>query len=253
MKGRLFVVNEETYESTIRTNIASVFVPDAFGTQWVKTIADLMADMLQIEIGDYIFLWETGSATRKNRIHGVFRAISAPFFEQTNPDEKDLFKVRIERAYTFEEALDEYDLLNCPFIKEPLWTIIGKKVAGKSRGTSPLSMDEVKFLINLLVGKNPNYRFIPFDSARIIEVANPLRINIVSRGDNPDINNSRDLFERTMTPADIHFFNEDGSPKYEKVLETIFNQEMADRNADFFSQIGIDVNKVIWYCNYLPY
>ena len=128
----MFVVNEETYNSTIRTNIASVFVPDSFGAQWVKTIADLMADMLQIEIGDYIFLWETGSATRKNRIHGVFRAISAPYFEQTNPREKNLFKIKIERAYTFEEALDEYDLLNCPFIKEPLWTIIGKKVAGKS-------------------------------------------------------------------------------------------------------------------------
>ena len=39
-------MNEKTLEETINSNIASIFVPDLEGNQWVKTIADLMADVL---------------------------------------------------------------------------------------------------------------------------------------------------------------------------------------------------------------
>ena len=40
---------------------------------------------------------------------------------------------------------------------------------------------------------------------------------------------------------------------YEKVLEAIFNQEMVNKNSNFYNQIGIDVNKVTWFANYLVY
>ena len=56
MKGRMFVVNSDTIQTTLNTQIASIITPDLQGDQWVKTLADIMADMLQIEIGDYIFL-----------------------------------------------------------------------------------------------------------------------------------------------------------------------------------------------------
>ena len=80
MKGRMFVVNSETIQTTLNTQIASIITPNLQGEQWVKTLADIMADMLQIEIGDYIFLWETSGNGQKSRIYGVYRAISKPYY-----------------------------------------------------------------------------------------------------------------------------------------------------------------------------
>jgi len=151
-KARLFTVNEETIKNTLKSNIVSILTPEPTGTLWLKTFSDIMADMLQIEIADYVFLWETRSTNQKSRIHGVYRAISKPFYHMDSPSDKYPFKIHIEQAYIFDSPLDEYDILNCPYIKTPLWTITGKKVAGKSRGTTPLSQDETsKLIICLLV------------------------------------------------------------------------------------------------------
>lgn len=248
IKGRLFVVNEKTRLSTIENNEVSIATPQPTGQQWLKTIADIMADMLQIEIGDYIFLWETKTQNQKSQIYGVYRAISKPFYKLNNEDDRYPFKIKIEPAYFFENPLDEYDVLNCPYIKAPLWTITGKKVAGKSRGTSPLSIDEAKNLITLLIGKNPDFRFYPFNDKNIIDVANPLSIDYSLIGDNIGISTLKDI-----NPNKLCYFNSDYSIKYEKILETIFNQEMSARNKNFFSQIGVAVDDAIWFCNYLPY
>ncbi len=247
MKGRMFVVNSETIQTTINTQIASIITPTLQGDQWVKTLADIMADMLQIEIGDYIFLWETSGKGQKSRIYGVYRAISKPFYKCTSANDNAPFKIHIEKAYDFEKPLDEYDVLNCPYIKNEMWTIIGKKVAGKSRGTSPLSPNEIKNLITLLIGKNETYQFYEFDPNHIVSVENPLKIDYTKSGV-PTKPHSLS----SINPNDISYIN-DGNVHYEKILETIFNQEMSDRNAAVFSQIGIDVSKVVWYSNYLPY
>lgn len=144
MKARLFVVNKDTLEKTLQTNVASIKVPKLEGKQWKKTIADLMADMLQIKIGDYLFFWETKSTESKSRIHGVYRAISRPYYYCESAEDDAPFKIHIEKAYDFKEPIDEYDVLNCPYVKISMWTIIGKKVANKPRGTSPLSLEETK-------------------------------------------------------------------------------------------------------------
>lgn len=249
IKGRLFVVNENTLQNTIRNNIASIETPQPIGRRdWLKTIADIMADMLQIEIGDYIFLWEMKTSTQKSRIHGVYRAISKPYYELSSPTDCYPFKIKIEKAFNFNIPLNEYDILNCPYIKSPLWTVIGKKVAGKPRGTSPLSPTEVQSIITLLIGRNVNYTFIPYDEARIINVPNSLKIDYLNNGDSPIVRTLSDI-----DPNALPYFNDDHTLKYEKILETIFNQEMSSRNSNFFRQIGINVSKVTWFCNYLPY
>lgn len=246
MKGRMFVVDSDSLKSTIESNIASIRTPDLSGDKWLKTVSDIMADMLQIRKGDYIFLWETSNGSVKSRIHGVYRAISAPYYQCTSSDDKAPFKIHIEKAYDFSNPIDEYEVLNCPYIKSAMWTIIGKKIAGKSRGTSPLSKEEIKDLITLLIGKNPEYQFCP--PKNTINVPNPLSINYNNKG-----TNDRPTSLSSFHPNDLNFFTERGNVHYEKILETIFNQEMSSRNKDFFSQIGVNVDKVVWYSNYLPY
>ncbi len=248
MKGRMFVVDPETLQDTINSNIASIRTPDLQGAQWLKTLSDIMADMLQIEIGDYIFLWETSSNKAKSRIHGVYRAISAPYYDCTTPQDDAPFKIHIEKAYDFENPIDEYDVLNCPYIKSTMWTIVGKKVAGKSRGTSPLSQDEIKHLITLLIGKNPIYQYYSYNPANVVKVLNPLEIDYNKRGPNV-----RPTSLSAFHPNNLNYFAVTGNVHYEKILETLFNQEMSRRNSQFFSQIGVNVDKVVWYSNYLPY
>ena len=248
MKGRMFVVDSTTLQRTIETQIASIKTPDLTGAQWLKTVSDIMADMLQVELGDYIFLWEMRDANVKSRIHGVYRAISAPYYSCNSAEDKAPFKIHIEKVYDFSNPIDEYDVLNCPYIKSAMWTIIGKKVAGKSRGTSPLSEEEVKQLITLLLGKNPTYHFYPFNAANVVNVENPIGISYNNVGANV-LPTSLQSFH----PNDLNYFKPNGDVYYEKTIETIFNQEMSRKNQAFFSQIGVDVDKVIWYSNYLPY
>lgn len=247
-KARLFVVDEKTLENTFRTEIVSVKTPAPTGTMWEKTVADIMADMLQIEIGDYIFLWRIKDGNRKSQIYGVLRAISVPYYQMDNNKDEYPFKIKVERAYNFANPIDEYDVLNSPYIKGPLWTIVGKKIAGKSRGSSPLSMEEIQYLITLLIEKNKDYRFQPFSKNRTKRVRNGLRVSYKKKGENSSI---RTLSK--LNPNKLCYFNTDGSLKYEKVLETVFNQEMAAKNNRFFSQLGINVKKVVWFSNYLPY
>lgn len=248
MKGRMFVVNQETIRTTMETQIASIITPDLQGEHWLKTLADIMADMLQIEIGDYIFLWETSGSGHKSRIYGVYRAISKPYYECSSSNDNAPFKIHIEKAYDFENPISEYDVLNCPYIKSSMWTIIGKKVAGKSRGSSPLSQEEIKVLISLLMGKNINYKYYEYDSARVKKEVHPIQIdyNAIGETDNPNSLMS-------LNPNKVCFFNNEHKVHFEKVLETIFNQEMSNKNATLFRKMGINVNKVVWYSNYLPY
>ncbi len=247
-KGRLFVVDSESLEMTIKTNVVSIKTPEPTGKQWLKTVADIMADMLQIEIGDYIFLWKTGSNYQKSRIYGVYRAISEPYYKMNTANDLFPFKIKIEQAYIFNNPLVEYDLLNCPYIKTTMWTVLGKKVAGKSRGTSPLSPDEVGKIITLLIGRNPEYKFIEPSEERVVKVEEPLRIDYSNIGSNRQPESLIELY-----PNRLNFFKSNYEIYYEKILETVFNQELTRKNDKLFKQIGVNVEKIIWYSNYLPY
>lgn len=69
-------------------------------------------------------------------------------------------------------------------------------------------------------------------------VPNPLAVTYLSTGVNtplPTLN--------AFNPNALHLFDSSGNVVYEKVLETIFNQEMTNRNGAFFSPLGIDTSK----------
>lgn len=259
-KARIFVVDEETKKNTVEKMELSIYTPSPLKNtsvddekaeqkkQWIKTIADIAADMLQVEKGDYIFLWKTKTGTAKSEIYGVYRAISSPYYKLDTPDDKYPFKLRIEKAYDFRDPITEYDVLNNPFSKNALWNIVGKKVADKPRASSPLTFIEVQHLIELLIGKNGDSPFVPCDSQRYINVDNPLCIDLSRTGTNSDVKSLADV-----NPNDLSYVSKDNNVLYEKVLETVFNQEMSRRNKKFFAPLGINVDEVVWYSNYLPY
>lgn len=265
-KARIFVVNEKTRKEALEKMEVSALAPSPkkcaenaskeeikkINKSWLRTITDIASDMLQMEIGDYIFLWEriednASKKIEKSTIYGVYRVISDPYYINTD---RAPFKIKIDVAYKFEKGISEYDILNNPFLKKVLWNIIGKKVAGKARASSPLTFDEVQCLIEHLIDvNNGQCDYIKPSQDSNEKVNNSLEINLSANTDNPIYKELSDL----VHPNTISYVNEEGGLWCEKVLEGIFNQEMRNRNKSFFDVFDIDVEKVVWFSNYLPY
>lgn len=250
MKARLFVVNNDTINTVLENMVISTMVPGPVTEKnkkkkmWNKTIIDIMSDLTQLEIGDYIFLWESSSNV-KSRIYGVFRVLSKPYYEYEQ-GQNDPFKIKIGKAYVFEQPVDEYDIINNPYMKNELWTIIGKKVAGKSRGSTPITNSAMEFLIQSLIDKN-NGRYEFIEPQDIIQVNYEVNINLENEYVDK-IPNSLKEFEFN------NLFHRVGNKvQYEKSLECIMNFLMRERKKDILREIEINVDEVIWFANYLPY
>lgn len=240
MKARLFVVNEQTFKKTMENMEVFVFVPEPKSNRWNQVLLDIVCDLMQISIGDYIFLWESGA---KN-IYGVFRAVSKPFYKKTGAN--DIFRIKIAEAYSFDKPINEYDVINNPYMKNHLWNIIGKKVAGKSRATSPITGDEMEFLIQSLIAVNNNcFKYEP--NYQVVDVENELAFDFTRQYDG---HIPRQIAEYKFSPISVL----DGvAVKYEKSLEGILNCCFRDKNKKTISQLSINIDNVNWYANYLPY
>lgn len=83
----------------------------------------------------------------------MYRAVSLPFYRK-DVGVNAIFHIKISEAYVFERPINEYDVINNPYMKNKLWNIIGKKVAGKPRGSSPVTPEEMQFLIQSLIDAN---------------------------------------------------------------------------------------------------
>ena len=273
MKSRMFVVNETTLKESIKNKIAKVKVPikeekengffkRSITKNFVNSTNSIMADMLQLELGDYIFFWcEKSNQSQKSTIHGVYRVVSKPFFHFDDKNDTMPFKIKIEEAYHFKKPITEYDVLNSPFVKTSLWNIMGKKISGKSRGSIQITNEEASVLLSLLINKNPNYRFNPVDTKnyyhlpdnlpRIAEVVEPLKIDLSRCGEklkNPTLEklNEYNMYGYVHLTKKRKLHNE-------KTLEGLFNQNIVDKNTEFFKMFDIDINEIIWFGNYLPY
>lgn len=241
MKGRLFVVNNEFMKNLESTMEIKVLIPEPASKTWYKTLTDIIADMFQMKIGDYVFLWETKGNNADSYIWGVYRIISNPFFED------NVFKAKIEVAYKFLNPITEYDVLNDPYNKIDLWNICGKKIAGKSRASTPLSPYEIEFLIQKLIDKNPSFEYKNYNNT-ILQVNNELPVNIINTCNNKTPSRLSDL-----NLAEISFVNKNGTVKYEKFMELLFNYLIKNNDAETLSKLGINLSNIFWYANYLPY
>ncbi len=241
MKARLFVVNQDTIIRALNDMEVTVIVPEPEGKKlWYKTLMDIVSDLMQIEIGDYIFLWEAGS----DCIYGVFRAISHAFY-QADEGRNDIFRIKIDEAYRFQKPIKVYDIINNPYMKSKLWNIIGKKVAGKSRGTSPLTFEEMQFLIQSLVAENKQYEYNA--NYIITNVDNELSFDMQNEFNATELERLQDYIYQPIRIRDGQ------NVRYEKALEGVLNYLFRERRQDVISGLEINCDNVVWFANYLPY
>ena len=247
MKGRLFVVNNDFIKNIDSAMCVEALIPEPknnenkFKQNWYKTLTDIMADMFQMQIGDYVFFWETKGNNPDSYILGVYRIISNPFFED------NMFKAKIEPAYIFKNPITEYDILNDPYNKIDLWNIVGKKIAGKSRASTPLSPYEIEFLIQKLIDANPSFEYIPYEN-KVSKCNNEIKVDFSNTSNNTQLDSLSQL-----NIDNISYINPNGTAKYEKFLELIFNYSIKNNDKELFKILDINLDNVFWYANYLPY
>ena len=173
MKGRIFVVDHTFMENVNDKMEIKAKLPPISGSRLFGSLTSIIADMYQLQLSDYVFLWETKGNNPDSYIWGVYRIISNPFFDY---DEPEYIKAKIELAYSFKNPITEYDILNDPYNKIDLWNIVGKKVADKSRASTPLSPYETEFLIQKLINENPDYKFYNRKTKKV-KINNEIKIN----------------------------------------------------------------------------
>lgn len=241
MKARLYIVDEHSYALTVARNEITIKVPEPErrkGSQWKKTLVDIMSDLFQVEVGDYAFLWKTGGL-----IYGVYRIISRPYYIP-NADNGAIFGLKIEIAYEFKSPIREYDVLNNPALKGCMWNVIGKKLAGKSRATTPLTKDEMQILIQMLSNVNSEFTFYQGVGERVI--GKQLTVNMADDFINYEPTKLAELNIESITLRDGK------NVKYEKGLELILNYFFREKSKKV-NELGIYNENVIWFANYLPY
>ncbi len=242
MKGRIFVVDKDFIDRLHNNMCIEIKIPDPNNKQWFKTITDILADTFQLQLGDYIFFWQKKEDNKDTYIRGLYKVSSKVFYED------NVFKIKIKEIYHFDVPITEYDILNDPYNKFNLWNIIGKKIAGKPRASSPLSDYEIEFLTQKLINKNPNYKFNSNYKDKLEDINNEVTINL-----NNNKNNILPITLKEFNPNSISYLNEDNTIRYEKFFELLFNWKFREKDSSFFNSLDIDIKNVVWYANYLPY
>ena len=157
LRGHVYIVNEQT----LPIHLNYMFVGTSAGGK--DNNVGLLADMLRVKQGDFIFFYIESSTNQKGRFFGVFRASDNAVYHsvkdaalQPNLPLKLIYRKKIEpyeRVYS--EGVYEWIALDKlpTYSRELLWSLIYRKMKAK-RGNTMLLPWEVKRLISLIEDAN---------------------------------------------------------------------------------------------------
>ena len=157
LRGHVYIVNEQT----LPIHLNYMFVGTSAGSK--DNNIGLLADMLRVKQGDFIFFYIESSKNQKGKFFGVFRALDNIVYHsvkdeasQPNLPLKLIYRKKIEpyeRVYS--EGVYEWIALDKlpTYSRELLWSLIYRKMKAK-RGNTMLLPWEVERLISLIEDTN---------------------------------------------------------------------------------------------------
>lgn len=251
--GHLSIVNLNTLQNVINTGYIST--RGDLKEKKVKTVSDLLSDVLATRYGDLVFPWiARGERTKNIGFQYIFRIDEQPIFVR---GEKYPIKVPLnKKGLKFQIALSEAEALDL-WDNKLLWNAIGKKSLGRGRSlTHQLPMEDER-LIELLRKKN-------ISKPEEIELGIPslegVVININPKQDKFDPN-LKSLLESLPEEKRISELDLKGLPWRkgrhficEKTLEAwlmanIDKEQLTDfRNLALLPDMDLE-----WFGNYLPF
>lgn len=156
IRGHVFIVNEET----LPIHLSYKFVGVSSGGR-DNNIA-LLADIMRVKKGDYIFFYIEGSSLKKGRFFGIFKAKDNEVYHITGNNAKSpnlpvklIYRKEIEVFQAYPKGVLEWIALDKlpTYAKELLWSLIYRKMKGR-RGNTMLFPWETEKLISLIREEN---------------------------------------------------------------------------------------------------
>lgn len=184
MKAHILITNKETLPVCRDRLFWGVGIPDAPTNfqEWVdpknsrKPYLKMLVDMLNVEIGDLVFLYE-----RQVGFHGVYKVKSSLFFDTskiTNQDglsvnEQWPLRILLDCVYFFPKPVNEDLLFSTPKYENIFWVWAYRKSQGP-RGCNTITPESAEALIELLVkvnGSDVKYNnFEPYKPSQLEKV-----------------------------------------------------------------------------------
>lgn len=191
-----------------------------------KPYLKMLVDMVNIEIGDTIFLYE-----RQVGFHGIYKVKSSLFFDTSKVSNKDgltvdqqwPIRILLECTYFFPKPVNEDLLFSTPRYENIFWVWAYRKSQGP-RGCNTITPEASDALIELLVKVNSNDEkydeFDPYEPSRIQEIG----IQIAMKNDKVSLED----YLRGYIVENL---------KKDKEFEKLFG----------------DLDDIEWYANNIPY
>jgi len=183
MRGHVFIVNDKT----LPKHLEYMFVGTSAGER--ENNISLLADMMRVKGGDFIFFYIEGNQRVKGRFFGVFRALDNVVYHVRGRGAREpslpiplIYRKRISPYEVYQNGVLEWVALDKlpTYSKEILWTLIYRKMKAK-RGNTMLFPWETERLINLIRAENQgralNGNNFSFDSQNYIIIQGERTIN----------------------------------------------------------------------------
>jgi len=164
MKAHVLITNEKTFSVCRDRLFWGIGIPDAPSdiNEWIsprnsrKPYLKMLIDMLNLEIGDLIFLYE-----RQEGFHGIYKVKTLPFFDTSKVSNNNGFyvdkswpiRILLENVYYFPKPVSEDLLFSTPKYENIFWIWSYRKIQG-SRGCNIITPEAAEALIELLVKVN---------------------------------------------------------------------------------------------------
>lgn len=184
MKAHILITNNKTFPVCRDRLFWGIGVPNAPNNfkGWIspknsrKPFLKMLVDMLNIDIGDLIFLYE-----RQVGFHGVYKAKSPLFFDPSKVSNQDgLFvdgqwplRILLESVYYFPKPVNEDLLFSTPKYENIFWIWAYRKSQG-ARGCNTITPEAAEAIVELLVkvnGRDEKYtNFNPYKPQKLEEI-----------------------------------------------------------------------------------
>jgi len=166
MKAHILITNNKTFPVCRDRLFWGIGIPNSpsYFKEWIspknsrKPFLKMLVDMLNIDIGDLVFLYE-----RQVGFHGVYKVKSSLFFDTTQVKNQDgllidkqwPLRILLENVYYFPKPVNEDLLFSTPKYENIFWIWAYRKSQG-ARGCNTITPEAAEALIELFVKLNGN-------------------------------------------------------------------------------------------------
>jgi hypothetical protein len=156
----VFIVDKATYKTHVQYGFCATgkakkpafSYKEFMNPEFQKKQHSLLADILNIRVGDTIFFYVT-----KEGFKGVYEVTQEAFFDPTpigNIPASRPFRILIKPKHPFEKAVPENSLFINPERQQVFWLWYFNKMRTYARGCTPLDPDAKNKLLELLIKHN---------------------------------------------------------------------------------------------------